>query len=213
MAHQHESDIQQAAPAAASAILVNGQTASHQPDALITDGLPIAAMNHAAVLLQRNMQSLSLDVTVDLAVAREFKAPPKSVLEHFEEAVDKEAQGSLGQSLELYRKAYRLDNDYDKLYRNKHFSRVNGSSYVSQRNITACNIQSDKQTTSRLSTTELILSFAQVPILPEEPLTEGTPPSPCPLSYAPSELVAEVSCCLACQDPSYLTRVALTPVE
>jgi F-box protein 9 len=33
---------------------------------------------------------------------------PSSALEHFEQAAEKEAQGSLGDSLSLYRKAYRV---------------------------------------------------------------------------------------------------------
>ena len=35
-------------------------------------------------------------------------AEPRSALEHFEKAVEKEAQGSLGDSLNHYRKAYRV---------------------------------------------------------------------------------------------------------
>ena len=34
---------------------------------------------------------------------------PESALEHFERAVEKEAEGSLGDSLQLYRKAYRVN--------------------------------------------------------------------------------------------------------
>lgn len=33
---------------------------------------------------------------------------PKSALEHYEQAVEKETQGSLGESLKLYRKAFRV---------------------------------------------------------------------------------------------------------
>lgn len=33
---------------------------------------------------------------------------PKSALEHYEKAVEKESQGNLGDSLKLYRKAYRV---------------------------------------------------------------------------------------------------------
>lgn len=34
---------------------------------------------------------------------------PKSALEHYEQAVERESQGSLGDSLKLYRKAYRVE--------------------------------------------------------------------------------------------------------
>lgn len=33
---------------------------------------------------------------------------PESALEHYEKAVEKETQGSLGESLSLYRKAFRV---------------------------------------------------------------------------------------------------------
>ena len=36
------------------------------------------------------------------------KKEPASALEHYEEAVEKETQGSLGDSLDLYRKAFRV---------------------------------------------------------------------------------------------------------
>lgn len=34
---------------------------------------------------------------------------PRSALEHYEKAVEREAQGSLGDSLDLYRKAFKVD--------------------------------------------------------------------------------------------------------
>ncbi|KKA26196.1 hypothetical protein TD95_000074 [Thielaviopsis punctulata] len=44
-----------------------------------------------------------------------------SALDHFEEAIKKEAHGNLGDSLNLYRKAFRMDSTVDKKYRQKHF--------------------------------------------------------------------------------------------
>lgn len=35
---------------------------------------------------------------------------PQSALEHYEKAVEKEAQGNLGDSLDLYRKAFKVSN-------------------------------------------------------------------------------------------------------
>ena len=46
---------------------------------------------------------------------------PSSALDHYEKAVEREEQGSLGDSVSLYRKAYKLDAGVDKAYRNKHF--------------------------------------------------------------------------------------------
>lgn len=58
--------------------------------------------------LHERVKSLSLDDDVFFSAPRETKRPPQSALEHFEEAVYKEAQGNLGQSLDHYRKAYRV---------------------------------------------------------------------------------------------------------
>ncbi|KND90928.1 hypothetical protein TOPH_04381 [Tolypocladium ophioglossoides CBS 100239] len=44
-----------------------------------------------------------------------------SALDHYEEAMEMEAQGNMGDSLKLYRQAYRLDNRVDRRYREKHF--------------------------------------------------------------------------------------------
>lgn len=39
-----------------------------------------------------------------------IKREPSSALEHYEKAVEKETQGSLGDSLDLYRKAFRVSS-------------------------------------------------------------------------------------------------------
>lgn len=46
---------------------------------------------------------------------RESRAEPMSALEHFERAVEREAEGNLGDSLQLYRKAYRVSRDIPSL--------------------------------------------------------------------------------------------------
>ncbi|KAA8894241.1 hypothetical protein FN846DRAFT_1030065 [Sphaerosporella brunnea] len=46
---------------------------------------------------------------------------PKSALDHYEQAVEKESEGNLGESLRLYRKAFRMDDAVDKTYREKYF--------------------------------------------------------------------------------------------
>lgn len=48
---------------------------------------------------------------------------PRSALEHYEEAVKKETEGDLGESLKLYRKAFRMDDGVDKSYKDKYFRR------------------------------------------------------------------------------------------
>lgn len=53
--------------------------------------------------------SLRLDNADGDVFGKEPQKEPSSALEHFEKAVEKEAQGSLGDSLSLYRKAYRVN--------------------------------------------------------------------------------------------------------
>jgi F-box protein 9 len=53
--------------------------------------------------------SLSLNNADDDAFQKEPQTEPESALEHFEKAVEKEEQGNLGDSLNLYRKAYRVN--------------------------------------------------------------------------------------------------------
>ncbi|KAF8246377.1 hypothetical protein K440DRAFT_651083 [Wilcoxina mikolae CBS 423.85] len=48
---------------------------------------------------------------------------PRSALEHYEKAVEKESEGNLGESLKLYRKAFRMDDGVDKSYKEKYFPR------------------------------------------------------------------------------------------
>jgi F-box protein 9 len=49
---------------------------------------------------------------------------PGSALEHYERAVEKETEGSLGESLKLYRKAFRMDERVDKAYKEKYYPRL-----------------------------------------------------------------------------------------
>lgn len=53
---------------------------------------------------------------------------PKSAMEHFEKAIEREGQGNLGDSLNLYRKAYRMDPKIDAKYQQKYFPRVPNAS-------------------------------------------------------------------------------------
>ncbi|KAL8340140.1 hypothetical protein RB601_006315 [Gaeumannomyces tritici] len=47
--------------------------------------------------------------------------PPQTALALYEEAVEMESRGGLGESLRLYRTAFRMDDNVDRLYKAKHF--------------------------------------------------------------------------------------------
>ena len=52
----------------------------------------------------RRLDETSAQTAAALAASRE----PRSALEHYEKAVEKETQGSLGDSVDLYRKAFKV---------------------------------------------------------------------------------------------------------
>lgn len=58
--------------------------------------------------LARNVRSMSISSHLDDTLHAGPYIEPKSALEHFEQAARKEAQGNLGDSLDLYRKAYKV---------------------------------------------------------------------------------------------------------
>ncbi|RAL15268.1 putative F-box protein (Pof7) [Aspergillus homomorphus CBS 101889] len=146
-----------------------------------------------------------------------FHAPasreePKSALEHFERAVEKEAEGKLGDSVQHYRKAYRLDSAVDKTYRNKYFAaawKKPAQAPTSGGTTGKPADQQSKDETPMLPTPELIASFAHLPIPQAEPLIENTPPPPCPISHVPSEVLVEIFRHVALMDPATLCRMAL----
>ncbi|KAH8434141.1 putative F-box protein (Pof7) [Aspergillus melleus] len=136
---------------------------------------------------------------------------PKSALEHFERAVEKEAEGNLGDSLQHYRKAYRLDSAVDKTYRDKHFAWAwkKPAQAPSAANKTAPTVQQSDDVPETLPTPELIASFAHLPIPQAEPVIENTPPPPCPIANVPSEVLVEILRHVALMDPASFCRTSL----
>ncbi|CRG84577.1 hypothetical protein PISL3812_01843 [Talaromyces islandicus] len=131
---------------------------------------------------------------------------PCSALEHFEKAVEKEAEGSLGDSLAHYRKAYRLDAAIDKTYRNKHFP---GKPVQTQSEKAPEPTDNKKEEVELLPTPELIASFAGLAIPQAEPIIKGTPPPPCPIAKVPNDVLIEILRHIALMDPACLSRMAL----
>lgn len=70
-----------------------------------TDGTAALQKNEE---LEEHMRTLHVTSRDDDSFHHQPEKPPTSALEHFEAAAQKEAQGNLGSSLDLYRKAYRV---------------------------------------------------------------------------------------------------------
>ncbi|KAH6900640.1 hypothetical protein B0T10DRAFT_33303 [Thelonectria olida] len=146
-----------------------------------------------------------------------------SALDHYEEAMAKEAQGNMGDSLKLYRIAYRMDNGVDRRYREKHFPKMMpsthpaGSSTIINNTTTpassssvpvpstAANADAEPQP---LSIGDLIASFASLKIVPAPPEVEGMPQPPSPLANLPDEILIHILRDVAIADVADFARLS-----
>ncbi|KAJ1327526.1 F-box protein 9 [Microdochium nivale] len=144
---------------------------------------------------------------------------PETALEFYEKAVDKETSGSLGDSLHLYRKAFRMDSRVDHAYKQKHFaaawklkpsglpaagatSSTPASAGPQKQQQESVNLSKSPSTVpntahhsldgSPLTISELIASFASVSLEPAPPEVEGVAPPPCPIADLPGEILVHV---------------------
>ncbi|KAK3945411.1 hypothetical protein QBC46DRAFT_117360 [Diplogelasinospora grovesii] len=121
---------------------------------------------------------------------------PVSALEHYEKAVEKEAVGNLGDSLALYRKAFRMDDKVDQKYKAKHFPRP--APHPPHKHAPSTSVGFGSKTAAaaaepeKLSMKDLIASFAGLVIEPAEPPVEGMEPPPCPIASLPDEILVHI---------------------
>jgi F-box protein 9 len=145
--------------------------------------------------------------------AKASSKEPKSALEHFERAVEKESQGNLGDSLSHYRKAYRLDAKVDQSYKNKHFptkskpTNPNPSNASATVPSTAHHSSEGPQETMTMS--QLIETFADAQIIGAPPLIEGDIPPHCGIKDLPTEVLLELLQAIGIRDPALLMRLSL----
>ncbi|KAL5091891.1 hypothetical protein Trisim1_002703 [Trichoderma cf. simile WF8] len=147
--------------------------------------------------------------------------PLVSALDHYEKAMEKEAQGNMGESLKLYRQAYRLDHRVDMSYREKHFpagfapAKATPSSSgavtepppsASQKPAAPTTAEEEPQP---LTLEELISSFSGLKIEGAPPIIENTPPPPCPISNLPDELLVHILSDVAVADVGDFARLSL----
>ena len=173
----------------------------------IDDEEPDPAKDISAGLSNLNISTVDDD---------EFKPKPshepRSALEHYERAVEKEIEGKLGDSVSHYRQAYRLDARVDQEYKNKHFAAAwKGQSAGSSTSQSAPSqaMSAGKDTAVPLSFADLITSFAGAPIAGVDPIIKGDRAPPCPISKLPSEILHDIYLQAAIQDPALLSRIAL----
>ncbi|KAI9697847.1 MAG: hypothetical protein M1820_007634 [Bogoriella megaspora] len=149
----------------------------------------------------------------DRSQLEEARREPKSALEHYEKAVERETQGNLGDSVKLYRQAFRLDSSVHEKYKNKHFPPL---SFAPQKptNPNPSNASATVPNTAHHSLHglppsihDLINSFSDLSIPPAEPPTSASPPPPCPIAFVPSEIMLEIFLQAALTDLSSFARL------
>lgn len=140
---------------------------------------------------------------------------PKTALEHYERAVEKEGQGKLGDSVSHYRTAFKLDENVNELYKEKHFAhrwktaKPNPSNAAPTVPSTAHHSLTDAGNEAQPHTTlELVASWADCEIPNAEPMIQGDIPPPCPIRKLPTEVMLELLRTVATIDVSVFARLA-----
>ncbi|GME36426.1 F-box domain cyclin-like protein [Neofusicoccum parvum] len=139
---------------------------------------------------------------------------PVSALEHYEEAVRRETQGKLGDSVNLYRKAFKLDAAVQDIYKKKHFpaaafsSQKPANANPSNASATVPNTAHHSLDGSSSNITDLVSSFASLAIPREDPPTDLSPPPPCPIAELPEELLADILMYVALDDVAQFARLS-----
>ncbi|KAF1988304.1 hypothetical protein K402DRAFT_453000 [Aulographum hederae CBS 113979] len=139
---------------------------------------------------------------------------PVSALDHYEKAVERETQGSLGDSVRLYRKAFKMDDRVHEQYKKKYFSSQWNPPSTHQSEGSEGSKQSSSKATGSSSqglppsVYEMILEFSQLSIPVEPPPTDLSPPLKCLLKEIPEELLEQIFLRTALVDLSALSRLA-----
>jgi F-box protein 9 len=138
---------------------------------------------------------------------------PKTALEHFEKAIERESAGKLGDSVAHYRKAYKLDAKVDQTYKNKHFPPKSKPQDVNPSNasvtVPGTAHHSSEAPSKALTITELIQSFAGCDIEGRPPIIAGDRPPPCTIRKLPFEVMVYMLKHIGARDPALLARLSL----
>ncbi len=148
---------------------------------------------------------------------------PQSAIDFYEEAVEKETSGKLGDSLQLYRKAFRMDSRVDQIYKNKHFASAwhakpppppppppsaSASASPPGAPVTVPNTAHYSLEGPALSLPDLVASFAGMAIQGSPPEVEGVAPPPCPLAELPDEILVHILRDVAVADVGDFVRLS-----
>ncbi len=172
-------------------------------------------------------------LSAQLQAAAQLKPDQQSALDLYEKAVEKETAGLLGESLKLYRQAFRMDDAVGKLYKDKHFPSAGSAkppapkSNLPQKPAAAKPAAPTKDNPRAAgggtyetpeappeevaqSTKNLLASFATLSISRAEPPIEGAEQPPCPIAELPEELLVRILTSLALSDLASFMRSTRT---
>ncbi|KAF2630028.1 hypothetical protein BU25DRAFT_429668 [Macroventuria anomochaeta] len=169
------------------------------------------------------------------AVIASASKEPKTALDHYEKAVERETQGNLGDSVRLYRKAFKLDDSVHEKYKAKHFPpsffknrskpqpQVSSASAAGAAPTTTSKPQDPNPSNAPVtvpntahhslhglpaSLQTLLAEFSTLSISGEPPPTDLSPAPPCPIAAVPEEIIVQILEHLAVQDLAAFVRLA-----
>ncbi|RKF78671.1 F-box protein pof7 [Golovinomyces cichoracearum] len=162
--------------------------------------------------LEPHLENHSSSSYIEELIEQDSSFCPQTALEHYEQAVKRENEGNLGDSVDLYRKAFRMDDKVDREYKLKHFPPVGYHQADSNEIIspdTKVVPKSNKHVIDGTSNKvqQLIASFAEISIEPETTTSENKA-SYCPFSRLPDEIIIHILIFLADIDFAGFVRVA-----
>ena len=138
---------------------------------------------------------------------------PRTALEHFEKAVEREDQGKLGDSLDHYRKAYKLDAKVDQTYKDKHYPTKSKPTNLNPSNapvtVPGTAHHSAAEPSGPLTLADLVHRFAGEPIIGVPPIFKTDRPPPCTIRKLPNEVLVQVLRAVGTRDPALLARLSL----
>ena len=177
-------------------------------------GPPLGQPGGSGTGLTRRVEELSLqDADADEFSTKPSIVEPTTALEHFEKAVEREDQGKLGDSLDHYRKAYKLDAKVDQTYKNKHFPVKSKPSNPNPSNapvtVPSTAHHSPEDPSVALTISELIQSFAGEPIIGVPPIFRTDRAPPCTIQKLPNEVLMQMLQVVGIKDPALLARLSL----
>ncbi|KAI5194092.1 hypothetical protein E4T39_08793 [Aureobasidium subglaciale] len=170
----------------------------------------------AASRVYHDLPDLRVDALEQVIARGASTKEPQSALEHYEKAVEKETMGSLGDSVALYRTAFKMDDRVHEKYKNKHFPPSAPKPAVQQQQPNPSNASQTVPGTAHHSShglpptlSELVDQFSQLSIPGALPPTDADPPPPCPIAHLPAEILSDILTWAAVNDLASLAKVAL----